>query len=126
MGVDRVRRALRAGVWVGRVGPQGVEVPDSDARVAVVATRVNIEHSDAVTGGGVPAGRPDRVLPRVGGGPGVYARRCGLERPVWLGENLGLRQPVGGVEAVVVKRGAGTAAAEDQVHGPLAGVEHAG
>jgi hypothetical protein len=99
---------------------------DFDAGLAaeVLGVGIDVEHRDSVAGRGVALGRPDGILGRVGGRAGEDVRRGGRRGPVGPGEHLGLPLSVGGVEPVVVEVGVGAAAAQDEVNGALAGVEH--
>ncbi len=78
LGVVRRRCALGSRRGVDRVRSERVEIPDGDGGlIAGVPARIYVEHGDAVTGRGVPAGRPDRVLACVRSCARVYVRRSG-------------------------------------------------
>ena len=125
-GVVAGRRARLAGRRVHRVGAECVVVRDRDRRLAArLRARVHVEHGDAVPGRGVAARRPGRVLHRVGARPVIDAGGRGRHRTVGPGEHFRLVEPPGRGRAEHVQVRVGPAAAEDQVHGALTGVEDA-
>ena len=131
------RRARRACPGAGQAGaghvsPGRVVIPHGDGRLpARLTARADVEYRDAVPGRGVAPRGPGRRLDGVGGGARIAAGRAlvghglvghGRGRP---GKDPGrpgkrrrrARRAIGVIAA--------TAGAEDQVHGALAGVEHA-
>ena len=125
-GVVAGRRARLAGRRVHRVGAKRVIVRDRDRRLAArLRARVHVEHRDAVPGRGVAARRPGRVLHRVGARPVIDAGGRGQHRAIGHGEHFRLVRPPRRGRAEHIQVRVGPAAAEDQVHGALAGVEDA-
>jgi hypothetical protein len=107
-----------------RVRADRVVLRDRDAGpAAALGARVDVEDRDPVPGGRVTPGRPDGVLYRVGRGAGVDTGRGRQGGLGGSGEHLGLA-PAAGAGPVLIRVGVAAAAAQDQVHRALAGVEH--